>query len=237
LKCLPKTADLKRWRSLLDAVTGAAAPSESGAAVHPNLLSLREGFLFMLAELSRYHPPDTEEAKQEVADFCLRHIGLALAPGWQEHVGSLAFGGAMPYVRMAGKQWCLLASYAERLRLMAFFYRLAGHRQQLGAPGLRALIRLARALQIEEPDRQQLEQQAMLGGSPFAVLEIEPTADRRLLQRAYRRAVLKHHPDKAEDPARAEEKFKAILQAYQQILAGLEGGKGEGSPFGPGAPL
>ncbi len=143
----------------------------------------------------------------------------------------------MPYVRMAGKQWCLLASYPERLRLMTFFYRLAGQQHQLAARGLRAMNQLARALQIEESDRHKLEQEAMMSGSPFALLGIEPTADRRLLQRAYRRAVLRHHPDKAEDPARAEEKFKAILQAYQQILAGLEVGNGEGSPFGPGAPL
>jgi DnaJ like chaperone protein len=57
---------------------------------------------------------------------------------------------------------------------------------------------------------------------PYAVLGISRTASAEEIKKAYRKLVLQYHPDKVahlgdEFKALAEERFKQIQQAYQQI--------------------
>jgi DnaJ like chaperone protein len=67
---------------------------------------------------------------------------------------------------------------------------------------------------------------AMFGGkdvnSAYKVLEIDPSATDEEVKRAYKKLAIKHHPYKVEslgeDVKRAaEEKFKAIVAAYETI--------------------
>lgn len=58
--------------------------------------------------------------------------------------------------------------------------------------------------------------------SAYKVLEIEPSATDDEIKKAYKKLALKHHPDRVEAlgtdvKKAAEEKFKAIVQAYETI--------------------
>lgn len=58
--------------------------------------------------------------------------------------------------------------------------------------------------------------------SAYKVLEIEPTATDEEVKKAYKKMAIKHHPDKVEALGEdvkkaAEEKFKAIVAAYETI--------------------
>ena len=58
--------------------------------------------------------------------------------------------------------------------------------------------------------------------SNYVILEIEPTATDEQVKKAYRKMAVKYHPDKVaalgEDIQKAaEEKFKAVSQAYEAI--------------------
>lgn len=58
--------------------------------------------------------------------------------------------------------------------------------------------------------------------SAYKVLEIEPTATDDQVKKAYKKLALKHHPDRVESlgvdvKKAAEEKFKAIVLAYETI--------------------
>lgn len=58
--------------------------------------------------------------------------------------------------------------------------------------------------------------------SNYRILEIEPTASNDEVKKAYRKMAVKYHPDKVatlgEDVQKAaEEKFKAVSQAYEAI--------------------
>jgi DnaJ-class molecular chaperone len=49
-------------------------------------------------------------------------------------------------------------------------------------------------------------------------LEVAPDADQATIKKAYRKMAMKHHPDKNPDnKAEAEEKFKAVSEAYQVL--------------------
>jgi len=49
--------------------------------------------------------------------------------------------------------------------------------------------------------------------NPYEVLEIETNATNSDIKKAYRKLVMKHHPDKGGDP----EKFKELSQAYETV--------------------
>ena len=76
---------------------------------------------------------------------------------------------------------------------------------------------------------------------PYAVLGPNRNATDEEIKKAYRSLSRKYHPDanvNNPDKEQAEEKFKEIQQAYQQIIQekerGTAGGYGQGNPGGQG---
>ena len=48
----------------------------------------------------------------------------------------------------------------------------------------------------------------------YAILEVERTADEKTIKASYRKLALAYHPDRNRGNSEAEEKFKAINEAY-----------------------
>lgn len=70
--------------------------------------------------------------------------------------------------------------------------------------------------------------------NPYTVLGVPETASEEEIKKAYRALSRKYHPDaniNNPNKAQAEEKFKEIQQAYQQIMREREGG-GAGGSYG-----
>ena len=74
---------------------------------------------------------------------------------------------------------------------------------------------------------------------PYAVLGISRDASEEEIKKAYRALSRKYHPDaNVNNPNKdqAEEKFKEIQQAYQQVMYEKEHGAGSyESSYGPGS--
>lgn len=75
--------------------------------------------------------------------------------------------------------------------------------------------------------------------NPYDVLGVSPSATEEEIKKAYRALSRKYHPDaniNNPDKARAEEKFKEIQQAYQQIMKereqGFSGSYGSSGGYG-----
>ena len=88
----------------------------------------------------------------------------------------------------------------------------------------------------------------MLDIDYYELLEVSKNADKSTIKKAYRKMAMKYHPDKNPDDTEAEEKFKAINEAYQVLSdeekrsiydrygkEGLQGhGQSRGGGFGGG---
>lgn len=84
----------------------------------------------------------------------------------------------------------------------------------------------------------------------YELLEVERTADEKVLKSAYRKLAMQYHPDRNPGNAEAEARFKAISQAYECLKdpqkraaydrfghaafeqGGMGGGQGQGQDFG-----
>ena len=88
---------------------------------------------------------------------------------------------------------------------------------------LEVLDSIASAIGLSNTDRDSLlNMYRQSQDSAYKVLGIEPTATDEEVRKAYKRMALKYHPDKvatlgADVQKAAEEKFKKVQQAYEQI--------------------
>ena len=51
----------------------------------------------------------------------------------------------------------------------------------------------------------------------YAILEIEKTATKEEIKKAYRKLAMKYHPDRNKGDKEAEQKFKEVNEAYQTL--------------------
>lgn len=121
-----------------------------------------------------------------------------------------------------GAQIRTYMNYSQRLQLFQYLVQLAQCDGMVQAE-LDVLDSIAGAIGLSNTDRDSLlnmyRQQA---DSAYKVLGIEPSATDDEVRKAYKRMALKYHPDKVatlgDDVQKAaEEKFKKVQQAYEQI--------------------
>ncbi|MCK4579342.1 MAG: TerB family tellurite resistance protein [Candidatus Marinimicrobia bacterium] len=114
--------------------------------------------------------------------------------------------------------------HPARLEMMHLLYGLAQADGEIDPTEISVIHRIGSFLGINENDIDSIKAMFVkdLAG-PYKILEIEPDADLATVKKAYRRMANRYHPDKVshlgdEFLAVAEDKFKAINDAHQQIL-------------------
>lgn len=113
--------------------------------------------------------------------------------------------------------------YAARLQIVHFLFGIANADGQVSAAEASKIREIARYLQVGMKDFESLH--AMFFKSTdnaYTILEIDKTATDAEVKKAFRTMAKKYHPDKVQhmDEAHikgAEEKFKKVQEAYEQI--------------------
>lgn len=115
-------------------------------------------------------------------------------------------------------------SHPERLQVMHFLLGIARADGRMDATEQQMIQRIGLLLGISEKDLDALGamHKRPAPASAYTILEVPATASDEEVKKAYRRAVMKHHPDKVahlgEDFQRsAAEKFKKVMEAYERI--------------------
>ena len=113
--------------------------------------------------------------------------------------------------------------YEVKLQLVHFLFGLAQTDGQISGAELEKITEIASLLQIKTLDFRSVKAMFVASTeSAYAILEIERSASDQEVKNAYRNMAKKYHPDRVitQDEALkkgAEEKFKQVQAAYEQI--------------------
>ena len=113
--------------------------------------------------------------------------------------------------------------YAARLQILHFLFGIANADGHVSEAEVKEIQKMAGFMRVSFNDFESIK--AMFfktGDHAYKILEIEKTASDTEVKKAYRTMVKKYHPDKVQHMDEvyikgAEEKFKEVQKAYEQI--------------------
>ncbi len=155
-----------------------------------------------------------------IKNFIRTNFGSAAAEQSEQIVRTLM--NKQINVYEVGAQIKIYMNYSQRLQLFQYLVQL-GQCDGMSKPVVDVLESIAAAIGLYNTDRDSLlNMYRNASDSAYKVLGIESTAKDDEVRKAYKRMALKYHPDKVatlgEDVQKAaEEKFKKVQQAYEQI--------------------
>ena len=113
--------------------------------------------------------------------------------------------------------------HPSRLELIHILYGLSASDGDVHEKEVHVISTIANYLNINKSDYESIKAVfAKDREAPYRVLEIDPSSSEQEVKKAYRKMANKYHPDKVSHLGKemqdlAEEKFKAVNDAYQQI--------------------
>ena len=113
--------------------------------------------------------------------------------------------------------------HPSRLELIHILYGLSAADGDVHEKEVQVIQAIANYLNINKNDYESIKATfAKDEGAPYRILEIDETANEEEVKKAFRKMANKYHPDKVSHLGKemqdlAEEKFKAVNDAYQQI--------------------
>ena len=113
--------------------------------------------------------------------------------------------------------------HPSRLELIHILYGLSAADGDVHEKEVQVIQAIANYLNINKNDYESIKATfANDKGAPYRILEIDESANEKEVKKAFRKMANKYHPDKVSHLGKemqdlAEEKFKAVNDAYQQI--------------------
>ena len=113
--------------------------------------------------------------------------------------------------------------HPSRLELIHILYGLSAADGDVHEKEIHVIQAIANYLNINKNDYESIKATfAKDNEAPYRILEIDPSASGQEVKKAYRKMATKYHPDKVSHLGKemqdlAEEKFKAVNDAYQKI--------------------
>jgi DnaJ like chaperone protein len=125
--------------------------------------------------------------------------------------------GTEPLLKIACKELKMLTTHDSRLSILQFLFGVADADDFINPKELRCLNRIATYLGISDKDFKELKLAFISENNPYKILGIEEEATLEQVKAAYRKMVLKFHPDKRGADVSTEEanvKFLQVQRAF-----------------------
>lgn len=128
--------------------------------------------------------------------------------------------GTEPFTRISCKELKMLTTHDSRVSIVHFLFGVAAADDFASAKEIRCIQRIAKYLDVSDKDFKAIKEDFIQQNNPYKLLEIELDATPEQVRIAYRKMVLKYHPDKRAANISEEEasiKFREIKKAYELI--------------------
>ena len=183
-------------------------------------LEIQNAILVLAAEVIRCNKNYTENTEEFVLQFFIKQFGERGAKQRIKSITDHLEIGTEPLLKIACKELKMLTTHDSRLSILQFLFGVADADDFVNPKELRCLNRLATYLGISDKDFKELKHTFIRENNPYKILGIEEEATLEQVKAAYRKMVLKFHPDKRGVEVTAEEanaKFLQIQRAFALI--------------------
>lgn len=157
----------------------------------------------------------------DVEKFILEFLSLQFGEHRKAHrintITSHIESGTEPFTKIACKELKVLTTYDSRISILNFLFGIAAADDFANAKEIRCIHRIASYLGISEKDFGQAKEIFQYENSPHKILGVDSDASVTEIKTAYRKLVLKFHPDKNKNDAEAETKFRKIKHAFEML--------------------
>ncbi len=181
---------------------------------------IENSILVLAAEVIRCDRNFSTETDKFIKQFLVKQFGGPNSKNRTSSINNHIEIGTEPFTKIACKQLKLLTTHDSRLNIIQFLFGVAAADDFINPKELRCLQRIAAYLAVTDRDFKTIKQTFGRLSSPYAVLNLEDNAPFEEVKIAYRKMVLKYHPDKRGEEISEEEagiKFREIKRAFELI--------------------
>jgi DnaJ like chaperone protein len=210
----------KFWERIRE-ITGSAELNNAAPNKQTEVLNeeLANAICVLTAELCK-HQGVSEKCEELILDFFVRQFGKGNYTKQLLKLREHTSLGPTPYLKITCTQLRLTTDSSTRGIILRFLFEVASADDFLQPKTLRSLHRIAGYAGIEESVFQKTKLEHLTVNSPYAILETEPSDDFERVKSAYKRMLVKCHPDKRPpntSEREASEKFMLVQRAFEVI--------------------
>ena len=213
--------------SINQIVSGDEKPDPSGEEKQRKQTAYNEiesAVIVLATELMRLDGNYTSESRKVLIDFLEKNFGKVNTKKRNELINDHLFVGPQAFTKMACEQLKSLATHGSRHEIIRLLYEIATLDDFISTRENTVIAKMARYLEISPDELRSIKEKYGRINNPFVILEMEETVSIAMVKAAYRKVVLKYHPDKRKDKVPAEEanrKFREIKKAFEMIIKKL----------------
>lgn len=181
---------------------------------------IENSLLVLTAEVLRCNKNTTTDTETLILEFLTKQFGKKNDRNRLQTIATHIETGTEPFSKIACKELTLLTTHSSRISVMLYLFSVANADEYINQKELKCLHRIAGYLGISEQDFKALKRDFLKNKSPYAALEVEDSVSFEEVKTAYRKMVLKYHPDKRAEgvtEAEAASKFREIQKAFESI--------------------
>lgn len=193
---------------------------KTNALQQSHQLEIENSILVLTAEVIRCNRNYNEPTQQFVQEFMSAQFGERGIKQRLKTIDNHLFTGTEPFTKIACKELVMLTTIESRITVIRFLFRVAAADYFVNAKEQRCIHRIAGYLKINDAEFKKIKEDFLNQNNPFGILGIEMGASFTEVKTAYRKMILKHHPDKRAAEVtqqQAEKKFREIQQAFEKI--------------------
>ena len=182
---------------------------------------IESAVIVLATEMMRLPGNYSNETTKILLDFLERNFPGATAVKRKKLIDDHLFVGPQPFTKMACEQLKSLATHGSKTEIIRLLYQIASFDDFVGKKENAVINKVAKYLSVSVEEVRSIREKFSNINNPFIILEMEETGSIVELKAAYRRMVLKYHPDKRTDGATTEEanrKFREVKKAYEQVM-------------------
>jgi DnaJ like chaperone protein len=186
-----------------------------------SLNEIESAVIVLATEIMRLDGNYSSETKKILFDFLETNFIKVSAAKRNKLINDHLFIGPQPFTRMACEQLKTLATHGSKSEIIKLLYEIATFDDFASTKENNTIQKIAKYLEISTGELRALKEKFGRINDPYDVLEMEETVSIAKVKAAYRKVVLKYHPDKRKDKVSTEDanrKFREVKRAFEIIM-------------------